>query len=141
VNGTCASVQTANYLSASYSTDYNPSCAAGSFPVWRFFDWNAITPTGTAIDFYAQVAATDGAFSAPVLIGVSTNEDGTSWVTSGTGITGVDSPETVDDLLTAAGVSPQINLRITATLLPDPTHTISPTLLHWRQMFDCAPNE
>src|SRR6185369_6414272 len=49
---------------ANYERVYKADCPDGTKPVWRFFDWKAITPdTDSKLEFYAETQADPTLFS------------------------------------------------------------------------------
>ena len=128
---------------ANYERNYQALCDSGSKPVWRFFDWQTVTPnTGSKIEFYAQTSATGSDFATlpvypamvntpgVVKIGTATGAPITSWTGSDVGA-----------LLLAAGYKSQGYLKVTIRLVPNNELTASPTLTNWRQNYSCVPAE
>jgi hypothetical protein len=152
-NAQCQDPSNVTFNGASFNRTFSASCPSGSIAVWRFFEWIANTPSNSTITFTAQTAGANGVYGAPVTIGVAWYENGLLWDTSGMGIGTCATPsnadaaascnsfQTIDNLLQAAHQTSQPNLMITATLAPDSTHTMTPTLVDWQQQFDCVPNQ
>ncbi|HEY4104286.1 MAG TPA: PA14 domain-containing protein, partial [Polyangiaceae bacterium] len=131
---------------ANYERNYSAVCGTGTQPVWRFFDWEDITPaTSSKIQFYAQTSATGtdfatlpvypaavttGASSGVVLLGTATGAPNTTWIGSDVGAA-----------LTAVGLKSQQYLKVTIRLVPNNELTASPTLTNWRQSYSCVPAE
>jgi hypothetical protein len=128
---------------ANYERTYRAVCDAGTKPVWRFFDWQTVTPnTGSKIEFYAQTSATGSDFATlpvsptnvttggVVKVGTATGAPITNW-------TGGD----VGALLLAAGLKSQQYLKVTIRIVPNNELTASPTLTNWRQNYSCVPAE
>jgi hypothetical protein len=124
-----------NYSAASYVRDYVSNCPVGKRPVWRFFDWQSITPTGTSISFLAATGATVAALGPQVAVGVA---QPLPVVTP----TWTSAPFTVDTALTSTGQVSKVVLRITAVFNPKTVQpSATPTLTQWRQNYDCVDSE
>jgi hypothetical protein len=122
------------YGSTPFVTTYQSSCPVGQYPAWRFFYWETITPTGTSIAFQAATSTNGTTWGAPVSIGTAAPPPVvTSTWTSG--------PQTVDQALRANNQVSAPYLEIIATLVPDPTHTVAPTLTNWQLTYDCVDSE
>ncbi|MET0789937.1 MAG: PA14 domain-containing protein [Polyangiaceae bacterium] len=128
---------------ANYERTYQAVCDAGTKTVWRFFDWQTVTPSSNSkLEFYAQTSATGSDFatvpvapttvsmSGVVRVGAATGAPITSW-------TGGD----VGAALVAAGLKSQQYLKVTIRFIPNDELTASPTLTKWRQNFSCVPAE
>jgi hypothetical protein len=128
---------------ANYERVYQATCDSGAKPVWRFFDWQTVTPSNNSkIEFYAQTSATGADFATlpnyptavstagVVSVGTATGAPITSWV-------GAD----VGAKLLAAGLKSQQYLKVTMRLVPNTQLTASPTLTNWRQNYSCVPAE
>lgn len=128
---------------ANYERTYTATCEAGTKPVWRFFDWQTVTPADNSkLEFYAQTSTTGSDFatlpiaptmvsgSSVVKIGQATGAPITTW-------TGAD----VGAKLLAAGLKSQRYLKVTIRLIPNDANTASPTLTNWRQNYSCVPAE
>jgi hypothetical protein len=127
---------------ANYTRDYLAVCDAGTKAVWRFFDWETITPSSNSrIEFDAQTSATGtdfttvakypAAVSAPVAkLGTAIGAPNPTWI-------GAD----VGAALIAAQVTSQPFLRVTMRMVPNDELTASPTLTNWRQAYSCVPAE
>lgn len=120
------------YNPAVYTSNYTATCASGSYPAWRFFYWQAVTPTGTSIAFTAETSINGTSWGAPVAVGTAVPPSTTTW-TSGT--------QTVDDALRANGQKSQTQLMIIATLNPDSSKITTPSLTNWQVTYDCVPSE
>ncbi len=109
-----------------FTRDYQGICPAAQVPVWRFFDWETVTPQDSSIVFQAQEALTQAALTGatPVVnLGTASGAPITTW-------TGTD----VSSLIT-----PSLPfLRVTITLNPSSSHYFAPTLTAWRQQYDCV---
>jgi hypothetical protein len=134
-SGTCTPTPPIDtYNSEPFVTSYVASCATGTYPVWRFFYWESITPNGTSIAFTAQTSTNGTTWGAPVAIGTAAPPPNVTptW-TSG--------PLTVDQALKASNQASQLYLQVTATLIPDATQTLTPVLTNWQLTYDCSPSE
>ena len=135
-NGTCQNPpDVIQYHAATYTRDYDAACPAGQGPVWRFFDYQATLPAGTSIKFTAKTADTLAGLdtaTTTVTIVTAMPPSTTTW-TSG--------PNTVDELLRAAGQTSRRFLRVSMEFLPSADKTLAPQLLTWRQNVDCLWNE
>jgi hypothetical protein len=144
LNGTC-SPPPAILLPApaNYERSYEAVCGSGTKPVWRFFDWQTVTPTvNSKIEFYAQTSAKGSDFatvpvypamvSIPgvVKLGTASGASNTTWVGSDVGA-----------LLLAAGLKSQKYLKVTIRMVPNDALSASPTLTNWRQNYSCVPAE
>jgi hypothetical protein len=128
---------------ANYERNYTAACGTGTKAVWRFFDWEDITPnTNSKIEFYAQTSATGTDFvtlpnyptavsaTGVVKLGTATGAPNPTWIGSDVGA-----------LLAAAGFKSQQYLRVTIRMVPNDELTESPTLTNWRQNYSCVPAE
>ncbi len=128
---------------ANYERVYTAVCDNGSKPVWRFFDWEDITPnTNSKIEFYGQTSATGTDFatlpnypamvSTPgvVAIGTASGAPNTTWIGGDVGAK-----------LVAAGYKSQKYLKVTIRMVPNDELSKSPTLTNWRQNYSCVPAE
>ena len=122
------------YQPATYTTIYKSTCKAGQSAVWRFFYWQAQTPTGTSIAFTAQTSPSGTAWGASVPVGTAQPPPlvTTGW-TSGS--------QTVDDALRANGQISQAQLLVTAKLKPDASNITTPTLTNWQVTYDCLDSQ
>lgn len=116
--------------------EYVASCPSGTFPNWRFFEWQATIPSATQIRFYAQTKAraTDSyAPASPLLYATATvSSTATQWLRGTTPI---------DTLLGTASLRSQTYLLMTMVFSPDSSGLVAPTMLGWRQIYDCTPGE
>ena len=134
-SGTCAPLPPlVLYSSSSFTSTYTGSCASGSAPVWRFFYWEADTPTGTSIAFQAETSPDGVAWGSSVAIGTAQPPPTVTptWTSAA---------QTVDQALRAAGQVSQQQLKIIATFSPDSTKTNTPTLTNWQVTYDCVSSE
>jgi len=111
---------------ATFTRDYQGVCPVGQAPVWRFFDWETVTPEDSSIAFTAQEANTQAQLTGatPVVnLGTASGAPITTW-------TGTD----VSSLITPS----LMFLRVTITMNPSSDHEFAPTLTAWRQQYDCV---
>lgn len=116
---------------ATFTIDYQGVCGAGYTPVWRFFDWETVTPSDSNIVFNAQTSATQAGLptATPVVyLGTASGAPITTWV--GTDVSAALSPN-----------PSQAWLRVTITLNPSTDHYYAPTLTAWRQNYDCIASQ
>jgi hypothetical protein len=134
--GDCVSLPSPVYEVQSFDREYVASCPSGTHVAWRFFEWQASIPSGTSINFAIQARklATD-TYRPTVALAMAT---ATTTTPANTWERGSD---TSDDLLVDAGIFSQTYLRVTMTFNPNPAGTAAPTLLNWRQIFDCLPSD
>jgi hypothetical protein len=131
------------YKPTNFTRIYTAECGKGTLPIWRFFDWQAVTPqVGSAIEIYAESSDNQATFqtlpAAPAAVALT----GVVKVATVTGATvagwvGKD----VGALFTAAGVPQKKYLQITIRLIPNVKVTSTPTLTDWRQSYSCPPQE
>ena len=131
------------YAPSNFKRVYTSECGSGTKAVWRFFDWQAVTPpVGSAIEVYAETSDSQATFHdlpvSPSVVSIS----GVVKVATVTGATvagwvGQD----VGAALTAAGIVQRKYLQITLRLLPNAKLNATPTLTDWRQAYSCPPSE
>ncbi len=128
---------------ANYERSYTAVCDSGAKPVWRFFDWQTVTPnTNSKLEFYAQTSATGSDFATVPVYPTAVSIPGVVKVGTATGApitnwTGGD----VGALLLAAGYKSQQYLKITIRFVPNDEQSAGPTLTKWRQNYSCVPAE
>ena len=128
---------------ANYERNYQAVCDSGSKPVWRFFDWQTVTPSSNSkIEFYAQTSATGSDFATLPVYPTAVSTAGVVKVGTASGApittwTGGD----VGAALLAAGLKSQQYLKVTMRFVPNDELTASPTLTQWRQNYSCVPAE
>jgi len=126
-----------------YERIYHSDCMDGSKVVWRFFDWQTVTPaTDSSIEFFAETQADPGLFSslpvAPnavasdtvVKVGTATGAPVTIWTGNA-----------VEPLLEDKNLKSQEYLKITIRFVPNTEANASPILKDWRQSYSCVPAE
>jgi hypothetical protein len=121
-------------MPATFTRTFQATCPAGTHVEWEFFSWQATIPLGTNITFTAQTAATPGGLAAAPVVGAG--------LASMTTMTWTSDPNTIawhlaNDVM--PGLLSQNYLQVNMTF--NPTATIPPSLLNWRQMYDCPPTE
>ncbi|HVW29133.1 MAG TPA: PA14 domain-containing protein [Polyangiaceae bacterium] len=121
-----------NYQNGVFTRDYTGDCPPDTAPVWRFFDWQTITPGDSKIDFSVQTSDTEsGLASAPsVDIGEASGAPTTGWVGADVGLA-----------LSNANLTSLQYLRVTMKLDAASDGTTAPTLLDWRQAYSCIANQ
>ncbi|HVZ35455.1 MAG TPA: hypothetical protein VG963_23670, partial [Polyangiaceae bacterium] len=137
--GVCISVPPLAYHQQSLNREYDSACAQGLEPTWRFLEWQATIPTGTSIAFSIQAkrnASDPWSPSTPAAMSTATTT-----TPSGQWDPDITVTPTVGDIL--AATSPALQhapyVRVTMTFNPDSTGANTPTLLNWRQVYDCMP--
>lgn len=130
------------YKPTNFTRIYTAECGKGTLPVWRFFDWQAVTPpVDSAIEIYAESSNTQTfqtlpaapavvALTGVVKVATVTGATVTGWVGKDVGA-----------LFKAAGVVQKKYLQITIRLIPNLKTTSTPTLTDWRQSYSCPPQE
>lgn len=123
------------YGAATFVRDFVAECGEQELPVWRFFDWQTVTPGDSTIVFAVVTAdsAADLAASAPIYAATAKGAAALGFSERN----GVD----IDDMLRGAGQRSQAHLRVRAELLPSTDKTLAPELVAWRQSFDCVPSK
>ncbi len=127
---------------ANFERVYAASCADGTKPVWRFFDWQTITPSDSKIELYAQTATTATGFATLPIAPAAVSVTGVVKLATVSGApvtvwTGAD----VGAALVAVGLKSQQYVKITARFSPNSALTAAPTLVNWRQNYSCVPAE
>ncbi len=133
------------YKSATFTQDFTGSCGTGKSIKWREFDWQANMPAGTSISFGAQSGATTSTLlnASPVALATTTTstnlpnydaaiiDTSSGGTTSGTGPFNLASPAIRSDNV----------LRVTITMNPDSTGTLTPLLINWKVQYDCTDSQ
>lgn len=121
----------------SFTIDYQGQCPNNQKVVWRFFDWKAIAPLDSSIDFFAATASTQGGLGAATSVGI-----GTASVALATASAMPPPPANWigTDVSTKLPVKSQSWLRVKFTFNPSSNGQQAPTLSSWRQLFDCVDN-
>ena len=131
------------FLPQNYERIYKSDCMDGSKVVWRFLDWQTVTPaTDSRLEFFAESAAEPSEFStlpvAPVAVssetvvhvGTASGEPVTIWTGNA-----------VEPLLEAKDLKSQKYLKVTVRFVPNSELNASPILKDWRQSYSCVPAE
>jgi hypothetical protein len=135
--GECVSLPSPVYAVQTFEREYTSSCPHGTNVAWRFFEWQATIPTGTSISFKVQTReTTSDTFTPAVPLAMATASASTP---SGSWERGA---QTAGAVLSSAGYTPGKLLKVTMSFNPNsPANTLAPTLLNWRQIFDCVPGQ
>lgn len=126
-----------------YERIYQSDCADGTKPVWRFFDWKAITPaTNARMEVYAETQADPTLFSV-LPVAPYPPATGTGLYVATIDMSNPDNwvGAAVSPVLDAAGLKSQAYLKITIRFIPNDEGTLSPILENWRQSYSCVPAE
>jgi hypothetical protein len=130
----------ATYFPSNLERIYEGVCIDPSqAPVWRFFDWQAVTPpTNSFIEFYAQSVADPDDFvtlpPAPLLVSdPNVVFLGAAIGASPAGWEGSD----VSAALNAEGLPSLAYLKITMRFHPNTDDDAAPVLTDWRQNYSC----
>jgi len=126
-----------------YERIYRSDCMEGTKVVWRFLDWQTVTPASASrLEFFAETQADPSLFStlpvAPnavmsdtvVKVGTVTGDPVTVWTGNA-----------VDPLLEAKMLKSQEYLKVTVRFVPNTEFSASPILKNWRQSYSCVPAE
>ena len=114
-----------------YTRDYEGVCPVGKAPVWHFFDWQTTTPGDSSLVFSVQTADTQLTLPLASVAPLATVSGAP--VTTWTGA----------DVATALNTIPSKSknwLRVNITFNPSSDMLSSPTLVAWRQAYDCVDN-
>jgi hypothetical protein len=130
------------YPPANFERLYTAECGTGTLPVWRFFDWQAETPTGSSIEIYVESADDPDDLHTVPVAPTAVNIDGVVHLATVTGATvmgwvGAD----VGQALADAGYPQRKYLLVTLRLIPNTTITTPPLVTDWRQSYSCPPQE
>jgi hypothetical protein len=134
--GLCLVVPPKLFEDQTTTREYTATCPSGKAVKWRFFEWQSTIPTATSIDFYIQTKqkVTDSYLPATKLAMATANQTSAAnqWLRGA---------KTNDQLLVAAGLVSMPYLQVTMTFHPNAPGTLAPTLLAWRQIYDCVDSE
>ncbi len=120
---------------ATYTVDYDSACPIGTQPEWLYFYWQATAPGSTSIVFNAQTADTQAA------LGAATSVSAGSIVGAATTTGWTSDTQTVATRLAALSPAQPSRRWLRVSMTINPTGNSSPTLLQWKQDFDCKPAE
>ena len=126
-----------------YERIYRSDCPDGTKVVWRFFDWQTVTPaTNSRLEFFAETAADPSQFATlPVAPNAVMSDSVVSLGSvSGAPVT-VWTGTAVEPLLQAKMLKSQEYLKITVRFMPNTEYNASPILKDWRQSYSCVPAE
>jgi hypothetical protein len=129
--------------SVNYERIYQSDCPDGTKPVWRFFDWKAITPaTNARMEVYAETQADPTLFSV-LPVAPYPPATGTGLYVATIDMSNPDNwvGAAVSPVLDAAGIKSQVYLKITIRFIANDEGTLSPILKDWRQSYSCVPAE
>lgn len=130
-------------LPQNYERIYRADCMDGTKVVWRFLDWQTITPaTGSRLEFFAETQADPSQFSTLPLAPAPVTSDTVVSVGTASGApltlwTG----NAVDPLLQDKMLKSQEYLKVTVRFVPNAEYNASPVLKNWRQSYSCVPAE
>lgn len=136
-NGTCQDPPPvyAYGNSGTYNRDLTSPCTPDEATTWRFFDYQALLPTGTNVTVRARTATTSAGLAAAtplVLVGTASPPSTTGWTSFS---------QTIDTAFRNAGAQSLKYLRLEITLNPSSDQANKPTLTNWRTAVNCQPNE
>jgi hypothetical protein len=140
----------AAYLPVTFTEDFNYACGMGTHVVWRELDWQAVVPDTASIVFSAQTVESPVDGGPPDFTGAQSVQLADATTTTANlpaGTDGVLIDVGADASMPGAfnSATPPVaslsNLRLTVTLNPTATHTMSPTLIQWQVKADCLPSE
>lgn len=146
---------------ATFTRDYDAAtaCPVGQAPVWRLFSWGAVTPSNSYITFNVATATSEAGLATASLVnltwstpvpglppGANTTQQasaGAAGVPTASITVGTQTNGASPDATFLANNLPRTNnfVRVTATLYPDSTKTLSPTLSTWNMELDCVDNQ
>ncbi len=126
------------FFPANYERVYEAACGDGNAWYWRFFHWNAVTPSDSYIEFYAETMPTSAGFHTLPLAPAAVSTTGVMYL----GSTKDDIPARIVDVaakITASNLKHGLFLKLTARLMPSTLKTATPSLTDWEQSFTCPP--
>lgn len=126
-----------------YERVYHSDCPDGTKVVWRFFDWQTVTPaTDSRLEIFAETQADPTMFSVLPVAPNAVTAPGVVFVQTITGppVT-VWTGNAIDPLLQDQMLKSQEYLKITVRFVPNTERTASPILKNWRQSYSCVPAE
>jgi hypothetical protein len=132
-SGTCRSLPELEvYLPGQVVRDFVAECPRDTEPVWRELQFQADTPEGTRVEFWVQSAAQetelDTAEPPMLLLELPGFYAPGQWRISA---------NPVDRVLRMGNIVPGPFLRLIMRLVPSSDQRSAPTLLAWRQLYDC----
>ena len=130
-------------LPQNYERIYRSDCKGGTKVVWRFFDWQTVTPkTNSKIEFFAETQADPELFSTLPVAPTTVTSDAVVYVGTATGApVTIWTGNAVEPLLQEKTLKSQEYLKITVRFVPNSEFNASPVLKDWRQSYSCVPAE
>ena len=139
-----------SFPQGTFVRDFEAKCDPGFAPVWQLFQWKAIVPLLTSIDFRAATAATQAALpAAPPATSPTTVPIGSANALNSPLLGPEVFQNDVDAMLQPVPVSKHLKaegnttskawLRVYMTF--NAFAVLSPRLDAWRQLYDCVPSE
>jgi len=151
-----------NLKVGTFTRDFQGVCPSGYLPVWHLFSWSGLTPSDSSLDFTAWTADTQAQLGVQYPTGAQL-EPPTTPIPGDAGTTPTAAPDDhangyidgttyssdVDTKLIAAGYpvsgkpafASHAWLRVVMTLSPSADLTAAPTVLAWKQSYDCVAAE
>jgi hypothetical protein len=123
------------YGTSIFVRDFEAECPSKTEPKWLFFEWQAIIPDGTSIDFTAASARARNQLRFATEVEVGTADETTDgWTGSG---------DVIQDLLSDPDEAEDSFrfLRVRMILRPDALGEAAPVLTTWRVSYDCIASE
>jgi len=130
-------------LPQNYERVYHADCMDGTKVVWRFFDWQTVTPaTDSRLEFFAETQADPSLFSTLPVAPNTVMSDSVVKIGSASGApVTVWTGNAVEPLLEAKMLKSQEYLKVTIRFVPNSEFNASPILKDWRQSYSCVPAE
>ncbi len=116
--------------------EYVANCPTGTFPKWRFLEWQSTVPSGTNIAFSVQTKnqASDAYLPAsPLLYATATQTTAANQWQRGT--------TPMETLFAGVPLISRNYLLVSMVFTPNSAGSLAPTLTGWRQLYDCVPAE
>ncbi|MEI9937107.1 MAG: PA14 domain-containing protein [Pseudomonadota bacterium] len=129
-------------LPQNYERIYQSDCMDGTKVVWRFLDWQTVTPVDSRLEFFAETEIDPSQFSTLPVAPNPVDADNVVKVgtVSGDPVT-VWTGNAVEPLLEDKMLKSQKYLKVTVRFVPDSGFSVSPILKDWRQSYSCVPAE
>jgi len=144
VGAVCASPPpVTGYIPQNYERIYQADCMEGTKVVWRFFDWQTVTPaTDSRLEIFAETQADPSLFSTLPVAPNAISADAVVEVGTVTGApVSVWTGNAIEPLLEAKMLKSREYLKITVRFVPNTELNASPILKDWRQSYSCVPAE
>jgi hypothetical protein len=134
---------TSTPTSATFTRDFNATCASGTRVKWRLFTWNTTDPIGSNVTFAFRTATTSAglATATPVTVAVAGYATGTTTPADPQICQATPAPACSRDLATYLTPNNNLYLRMEATLNAYTMSGAAPTLNGWDVRYDCVPSE